>query len=484
MKRIDCFIPAADLNQVANTLSHLQPLDIIRNVFLLATDRQADFSSTGLPVIYTDNLNSSDTVAAIARAASADYSLIYTKYTGLVPGYFSLERFARIGDDSGAGMLYSDHFQIIDGQRRKMPLIMYQQGALRDDFNFGSVLFYRTSCLKKAVEESNVQYPYAGMYNLRLTVSRMADLVHINEILYTEVETDTRKSGQKLFDYVDPKNRAVQVDMEKACSAHLKAIGAYLEPVFTPVSFDREAFDYEATIMIPVFNRERTIEDAVLSALSQKTTFKYNVIVVNHHSSDNTVSIVNKYTSDPKLILITPDRRDLFVGGLWNTAAHHPQCGRFIVQLDSDDVYSGPDTLQKIVDAFYEQQCAMVVGTYRITDFRMETIPPGVIDHREWTPDNGRNNALRINGLGAPRAFYTPILREVLLPNTNYGEDYALGLYFSRKYQIGRIYDVLYCCRRWEGNSDAALEVEKTNTNNLYKDRIRTWEVQARKQLK
>lgn len=484
MKRIDCFIPAADLNQVANTLSHLQPLDIIRNVFLLATDRQADFSSTGLPVIYTDNLNSSDTVAAIARAASADYSLIYTKYTGLVPGYFSLERFARIGDDSGAGMLYSDHFQIIDGQRRRMPLIMYQEGALRDDFNFGSVLFYRTSCLKKAVEESKAQYPYAGMYNLRLTVSRMAELVHINEILYTEVETDTRKSGQKLFDYVDPKNRAVQIDMEKACSAHLKAIGAYLEPVFTPVSFDREAFDYEATIMIPVFNRERTIEDAVLSALSQKTTFKYNVIVVNHHSSDNTVSIVNKYTSDPKLILITPERRDLFVGGLWNTAAHHPQCGRFIVQLDSDDVYSGPDTLQKIVDAFYEQQCAMVVGTYRITDFRMETIPPGVIDHREWTPDNGRNNALRINGLGAPRAFYTPILREVLLPNTNYGEDYALGLYFSRKYQIGRIYDVLYCCRRWEGNSDAALEVEKTNTNNLYKDRIRTWEVQARKQLR
>lgn len=484
MKRIDCFIPAADLNQVANTLSHLQPLDIIRNIFLLATDRQTDFSSTGLPVIYTDNLNSSDTVAAIARAASADYSLIYTKYTGLVPGYFSLERFARIGDDSGAGMLYSDHFQIIDGQRRRMPLIMYQEGALRDDFNFGSVLFYRTSCLKKAVEESKAQYPYAGMYNLRLTVSRMAELVHINEILYTEVETDTRKSGQKLFDYVDPKNRAVQIDMEKACSAHLKAIGAYLEPVFTPVSFDREAFDYEATIMIPVFNRERTIEEAVLSALSQKTTFRYNVIVVNHHSSDNTVSIVNKYTSDPKLILITPERRDLFVGGLWNTAAHHPQCGRFIVQLDSDDVYSGPDTLQKIVDAFYEQQCAMVVGTYRITDFRMETIPPGVIDHREWTPDNGRNNALRINGLGAPRAFYTPILREVLLPNTNYGEDYALGLYFSRKYQIGRIYDVLYYCRRWEGNSDAALEVEKTNTNNLYKDRIRTWEVQARKQLR
>ncbi len=465
-------------------MSFLSRQETVNRIFLLSTSKDENLSESGYPVIVTDNLNSSVTVAAISRAASADYCLIYTKYTTLEPGYFALERFIRLGDDSQAGMLYADHFQIIDGQRRKMPLIVCQEGALRDDFNFGSVLFYRTSRVKEAVAQTKGDYPYAGMYNLRLAVSRAAGLVHINELLYTEIETDTRKSGQKLFDYVDPKNRAVQIDMEKACTEHLKAVGAYLEPVFEPISFNEDSFEYEATVMIPVKDRERTIADAVKSALSQVTTFKYNVIVVNHHSQDRTVSIVEQFTGDPRLIFITPERRDLFVGGLWNTALHHPKCGKFIVQLDSDDVYSGPDSLQKMVDAFYAQHCAMVVGTYRMTNFHMETLPPGIIDHREWTPENGRNNALRINGLGAPRAFYTPILREVLLPNTNYGEDYSLGLNFSRKYQIGRVYDVVYCCRRWEGNSDAALEIEKTNANNLYKDRIRTWELQARKQLK
>lgn len=484
MKRVDCFIPAASAEQVAATLSFLSGQESIHQIFLLSTSIENDLASTGYPVIPVDNLNSSATVASIAKAATADFCLIYTKYTTLELGYFAMERFIHLADDTQAGMLYSDHFQIIDGERRKMPLIICQEGALRDDFNFGSVLFYRTSCVKDAVAQTKEDYPYAGMYNLRLAVSRKAQLVHINELIYTEIETDTRKSGQKIFDYVDPKNRAVQIDMEKACTNHLKAVGAYLPPVFTPISFDKQDFEYEATVMIPVKDRERTIADAVQSALSQQTTFKYNVIVVNHHSTDNTVSIVEKFTNDPKLIFITPERRDLFVGGLWNTAVHHPKCGKFIVQLDSDDVYSGPDSLQKMVDAFYAQNCAMVVGTYRMTNFHMETLPPGIIDHREWTPENGRNNALRINGLGAPRAFYTPVLREVLLPNTNYGEDYALGLNFSRKYQIGRVYDVVYCCRRWEGNSDAALEIDKTNANNLYKDRIRTWELQARKQLK
>lgn len=483
MKRIDCFIPAADVQQVTATLSHLQSLETIDHLFLLTTQASPELASLGYPVLVVDNLNSSHTVAQIAQASQADYTLIYTKYTTLEMGYFALERFLNLGDDTQAGMLYADHFQLIDGERKRMPLIVCQEGALRDDFNFGSVLFYRTSALKQAVAETTQEYPYAGMYNLRLTVSRKAQLVHINELLYTEIETDTRKSGQKMFDYVDPKNRAVQIDMEQACTNHLKAIGAYLPPVFTPIAFNEENFEYEATVMIPVKDRERTIADAVKSALSQVTTFKYNVIVVNHHSVDKTVSIVEQFTGDPKLIFITPPRRDLFVGGLWNTAMHHPKCGKFLVQLDSDDVYSGPDSLQKMVDAFYAQNCAMVVGTYRMTNFHMETLPPGIIDHREWTPENGRNNALRINGLGAPRAFYTPILRKVLLPNTNYGEDYALGLNFSRKYQIGRVYDVVYCCRRWDGNSDAALEIEKTNMNNLYKDRIRTWEIQARKQL-
>lgn len=484
MKRIDCFIPAADPDQVAATLSHLKTLPAINKIFLLCTRKDAGFSQTGLPVILIGNLTSSETVKKIAEAASVDYSLIYTKYTTLEPGFLALERFICLGDDTGAGMLYADHYQIIGEQRRKMPLIECQEGSLRDDFNFGSVLFYNTQILKKAVAQTTLDYPHAGMYNLRLTVSRLASLVHINEVLYTEIETDTRKSGEKLFDYVDPKNREVQIDMEKACTEHLKAIGAYLPPVFTSVDLDREVFEYEATVMIPVFNRERTIEDAVRSALEQKTDFKFNVIVVNHHSTDKTVSIVEKFSDDPRLILITPERKDLFVGGLWNTALHHPKCGKFIVQLDSDDVYSGPGSLEKIVKAFYEQQCGMIIGTYRMTDFKLNTLPPGIIDHREWTPENGRNNALRINGLGAPRAFFTPILREILLPNTNYGEDYGLGLNFSRKYQIGRIYEVVYNCRRWEGNSDAALEPEKVNANNLYKDKLRTWEIQARKQLK
>jgi hypothetical protein len=484
MKRIDCFIPAVDYDQVKATVAHLKSLPVVNRIFLLSAGKDADFSDTGLEVLKVSNLTSSATVAGIARVASADYTLIYTKYTTLIPGYFALERFIQLGDDTGAGMLYSDHYQIIGGQRRKMPLIVCQEGALRDDFNFGSVLCYNTAILKKAVAQTAVEYPHAGMYNLRLAVSRMASLVHINEVLYTEEETDTRKSGEKLFDYVDPKNREVQVDMEKACTEHLKAIGAYLPPRFTPVDLGRKDFEYEASVMIPVFNRERTIEDAIRSALGQETDFKYNVIVVNHHSTDNTVSIVEKYRDDPRLILITPDRKDLFVGGLWNTALHHPKCGKFLVQLDSDDVYSGQDSLRRIVDAFYHQQCGMIIGTYRMTDFELNTLPPGIIDHREWTPENGRNNALRINGLGAPRAFYAPVLRELLLPNTNYGEDYGLGLRFSRHYQIGRIYDVLYCCRRWEGNSDAALEPEKVNANNLYKDRLRTWEIQARKQLK
>jgi hypothetical protein len=486
MKRIDCFIPAISLQQVADTLANLAPLTSVKNIYLLATEGQEKekMEEAGHRVVAIDSLKSTATLRKIAETASADYVLIYTKYTQLEPNYFAFERFMQLADDTKAGMLYADHFQIVEGTRRRMPLIPCQEGALRDDFNFGSVLFYNAGYLRKALAMSFTDYTYAGLYALRLAVSRIAPLVHINEYLYTEIETDTRKSGEKLFDYVDPKNRDVQIDMEKACTEHLKAVGAYLPPVFTPVSLDQDGFEYEATIMIPVFNRERTIEDAVKSALAQETTFPYNIIVVNHHSTDNTVPIVEKYTSDPRLILITPERKDLFVGGLWNTALHHPKCGKFLVQLDSDDVYSGPDTLEKIVKAFYEQQCAMIVGTYLLTDIDLNTIPPGVIDHREWTPENGRNNALRINGLGAPRAFYTPILRKVLLPNTNYGEDYGLGLRICRDYQIGRIYDVLYNCRRWEDNTDAALDPVKENANNTYKDRLRTWELQARKQLR
>ena len=483
MKDLNCFIPAISAEQVTATVQELKASSRVRQIYLLVS-QEGDYASLDCPLITINSLTSSQTVAQIAQHCDSEFALIYTKHTTLNLGYFALERFLGLAQDSGAGMVYADHYQLIDGNRRAMPLIACQEGSLRDDFNFGSLLIYRSSALKAAVAQTQGDYPFAGLYNLRLAVSRIAPLVHINEYLYTEVETDTRTSGQKLFDYVDPKNRAVQIDMEKACTEHLKAVGGYLEPVFTPIRFQDAEFEYEASVIIPVFNRIRTIEDAIKSVLIQQTDFPYNLIIVDNHSTDGTTELIAKYKTDPRLIHVIPDRHDLGIGGCWNMGVHHPQCGKFAIQLDSDDVYADETTLTKMVNAFYEENCAMVVGTYRMTNFEMETIPPGIIDHREWTPENGRNNALRINGLGAPRAFYTPMLRDIKLPNTSYGEDYALGLRFSRYYQIGRVYDVVYCCRRWEGNSDSALDIVKQNAHNLYKDRIRTWELQARKQMK
>lgn len=432
---------------------------------------------SGLPFDRTSALRE------LASSVKGKYILLYTGTHRLEMGMFAEERMISVAEDTGADMVYADHYRIVsDSQgneiRKKHPLIDCQKGALRNDFDFGTVLFFRTESFRKAVEAMEADYEYAALYDLRL---RMDRIVHINEFLYTDVETDTRKSGEKQFDYVDPRNRAVQIEMEKVCTEHLKRIGAYLKPMFKEPEDDNASYPVKATVVIPVFNRIRTVRDAVESALSQKCDFPFNVIVVDNHSSDGTTALLAEIASkDGRLIHVVPERNDLGIGGCWNMAVHHEYCGEYAVQLDSDDVYSGPDTLQKIVDAFREQKCAMVVGTYQMTDFQMNPIPPGIIDHREWTEDNGRNNALRINGLGAPRAFWTPLLRTLNLPNTSYGEDYALGLRISREYRIGRIYDVLYCCRRWEGNSDAALEIEKVNANNLYKDRIRTWELEAR----
>ena len=425
------------------------------------------------------------TLREVAASAAGEYLLLYTGNNHLEMGMFACERMIAIAEDTGADMLYADHYRLVnapDGSqiRKRHPLIDCQKGALRNDFDFGSVLVFRTGSFRRAVAQMDVDYEYAALYDLRL---RMEKIVHINEYLYTDVETDNRKSGEKQFDYVDPRNRDVQIEMEKVCTAHLKRIGAYLEPDFKePDSCGLGGtFPVTASVVIPVFNRIRTVGDAVESALSQECAFPFNVIVVDNHSTDGTTDLLSSIAArDPRLIHVIPERNDLGIGGCWNMAVHHEMCGEYAVQLDSDDVYSGPDTLRKIVDAFRQQKCAMVVGTYQMTDFQMNPIPPGIIDHREWTEDNGRNNALRINGLGAPRAFWTHLLRTINLPNTSYGEDYALGLRISREYRIGRIYDVLYCCRRWEGNSDAALDIEKVNANNLYKDRIRTWELEAR----
>lgn len=467
MHTIDCFIPFVDDGQVAATIANLEAEAEVARVIPLDA---STFKSTA-------------NVRRMAAESRTPFTMIYTKTTDLSFGKFALERFLAVAEDTSAAMVYADHFKETGGVRVFAPVIDCQFGALRDDFDFGSVMIFRTAALKEAVSRMDEEYEYAGLYDLRLKVSQKGNLVHINEFLYYEIETDTRKSGEKQFDYVDPKNRAVQIEMEKACTRHLKDIGGYLEPEFSEVDLSQGDFEYEASVVIPCKNRVRTIGDALSSALSQKTTFKYNVIVVDDNSTDGTVEVIKSFLKDPKLVYIAQDKTYHAIGGNWNAALHHPKCGRFAIQLDSDDVYFDENTVQKFVDAFYSQKCAMVVGTYRITDFSMNVLPPGIIDHREWTPENGRNNALRINGLGAPRAFFVPMLREINFPTTKYGEDYAVGLRVSREYQIGRIYDVLYNCRRWEGNSDAALDIEKVNANNLYKDRLRTWELQARIQL-
>ncbi len=466
MKNINCFIPFQSEEQVAQTVANLQQQELVNEIHFLHGD-----------------LRSTANMRFIAEHATTPYTLIYTKYTTLSFVLFALERMEALLEDSNAAMVYADHFNKVGEVSTQAPVIDYQFGALRDDFDFGSVLFYRSSALKEAVSRMDVDYEFAGLYDLRLKVSQKGNLEHISEYLYYDVELDNRKSGEKLFDYVDPKNRGVQIEMEKACTQHLKDINGYLEPKFQEIVWGNEEFEYEASVIIPCKNRVRTIGDAIQSALNQKTSFKYNVIVVDDNSEDGSVDVIKKFVDDEKIVFIQQDKSWHAIGGNWNVAIHHPKCGRFAIQLDSDDLYSDETVVQQFVDAFYAQQCAMVVGTYRLTTIDLETIPPGVIDHKEWTPDNGRNNALRINGLGAPRGFYTPMLRTINFPTTKYGEDYAVGLRVSRDFQIGRIYDVVYNCRRWDDNSDANVDTEKMNANNFYKDKIRTWELKARIQM-
>ncbi len=496
-EKIDIFLPYGVWEASQDGLLSLREDKTVQHIYLLVNSAVA--SSTQVPegctFIVIDRLEASNTVVSIAENAESDYVLVCTRDTSIVWGLYSLDRFLRVASDTGAVMVYSDHYAKADGELLKHPVIDYQEGSLRDDFDFGSLWLVKTQSLKDyAARQNRIDYQYAGLYDLRLYLSRHGMLFHLDEYLYTEVELDTRKSGEKQFDYVNPRNREVQVEMEKACTYHLDKVGALLDTHFyRQPDFSEQEFEYEATVVIPVFNREKTIADAVESALAQKTSFRFNVIVVDNHSTDRTGEILedmircqqekSRSLRSPQLFHIIPDRHDLGIGGCWNVAVNSPQCGKFAVQLDSDDLYSSPKTLQKIVDAFHKQKAAMVIGSYRMCDFDLNTLPPGIIDHREWTEENGCNNALRINGLGAPRAFFTPLVRQMQFPNTSYGEDYALGLAFSRRYRIGRIYDELYLCRRWGGNSDAALSIEKVNANNLYKDRLRTMELKARQQM-
>ena len=470
MSKIDCFLPFADENEGRLTIEMLRQDDQVLSTHLI------------------DNPFQTKSLREMVVQATAPYILLYTKRFDLQLGYHALTRMITIAEDTDASMLYADHRVVLpSGTIEARPLIDCQLGSVRDDFSFGSLLLLKTSDVRAYFEQDRQrEYQWAGLYDLRLFLSRRMLPVHVSETLYTEIETDTRLSGQKQFDYVDPRNRARQIEIERACTRHLKAIGALLAPdEFDEIRFDDEDFPVEASVVIPVRNRVRTIEDAIHSVLKQETTFPFNLIVVDNHSDDGTSEAIDDIIADGNypIIHLQPERDDLGIGGCWNQAVHHPLCGRFVVQLDSDDLYSGPNTLQRIIDAFREQRAAMVIGSYRMTNFQLETLPPGLIDHAEWTPQNGRNNALRINGLGAPRAFYTPVLRKIQIPNTSYGEDYALGLMIGRRYRIGRIFDELYLCRRWEGNSDAALSWDKQNKNNLYKDQLRTTEILARQAM-
>ena len=495
-QKIDLFLPCEDQDVAQEALLELHDNKTVQHINLLVS---ADFAAShqvpdGCTFIVVDRLESSNTVSSIAENTDADYVIICTKATPIRWGLYALERFLRTADDTGAVMVYSDHYSVQEGKLEKHPVIDYQAGSLRDDFDFGSLWLVKAqNLLDYAAQQDRQEYQFAGLYDLRLYLSRVGEIFHINEFLYTEDELDTRKCGEKQFDYVNPRNREVQIEMEKACTHHLEKVGALVDTnYYRQPDFDEQEFEYEASVIIPVFNREKTIADAVKSALSQKTSFKFNVIVVNNHSTDRTGEILSEIAHEMeerndkqagRLVQIVPDRNDLGIGGCWNMAINSDHCGKFAVQLDSDDLYSSPKTLQKIVDAFHKQKAAMMIGSYRMCDFDLNTLPPGLIDHKEWTEDNGCNNALRINGLGAPRAFFTPLVRQIQFPNTSYGEDYALGLVFSRRYRIGRIYDELYLCRRWGGNSDAALSIDKVNANNLYKDRLRTMELKARQQM-
>jgi Glycosyl transferase family 2 len=484
-KKITSFIPFSDKESLDCTIKSLKDSGVVTGIVIITgIDSVPDSSYSEVTYMKSSGFASTASVKKMADTADSEYILIYTKTFPLDLGKFALSRMMQVCENVNAGMVYSDYFENKNNQLATHPVIDYQEGSLRDDFNFGSVILYKTSIFRDACKTMDQEFRFAGLYDLRLKISETHLITHLPEVLYTETEPDTRKSGEKQFDYVDPRNREVQIEMEKACTSHLKEINGWLKPEFREIRFDRDKFEFEASVIIPVKNRVKTISDAMGSVLSQKTSFKFNLIVIDNHSTDGTTDIISAFTNtDNRVVHIIPERLDLGIGGCWNEGIFHEKCGKFAIQLDSDDLYIDNNVITRIVEEFYSHQCAMVVGSYKMVNFNLDELPPGLIDHKEWTPGNGRNNALRINGLGAPRAFYTPVIRNIRVPNVSYGEDYAVGLAISRHYQIGRIYEPLYLCRRWEGNTDAALDINRANAHNLYKDRLRTIELLARKQI-
>jgi len=480
-KTIDCYLPCADSPTLQQNIATLRACDGVRRIVVLCPAGENVVTADGCEVMpIDDGLVSTATMQAIARHAAADYTLLYIKADVLQVGYRSLQRMVQVADDTASALVYADHYTIREGERVAAPVIDYQLGSLRDDFDFGSLLLFNTSLLREAACEMTVSYVAAGLYDLRLRLSRKGAVTHIPEVLYTDVASDLRNSGERVFDYCDINNVAAQREMEQACTDHLKAVGGYLAPDdYEPLDLQAGTFPVEATVVIPVLNRAGVIADAIGSALGQQCDFTFNVMVVDNHSTDGTSEVIDSIC-DERLIHLVPQRDDLGIGGCWNMAAHDSRCGRFLIGLDSDDLFACPDALATMIGQFYHDQAALVCGTYRLVDEHLRQIPPGVIDHHEWTADNGRNNALHVNGFGGPRAFFTPVYRQLDMPNTCYGEDYAMCLRVSRRYHVGRVWKVMTLGRRWNDNTDADLDVYRENANNLYKDRVRTWELQAR----
>ena len=478
-QQITCLAAIHQDTEIGNIVKMFSGSGVVEKIILVG---ETEVFCDGFDVAFVQgNLTSTKTISEVALLVNTPFTLLITKSLPFVLGQNALHRLMQVCSSSVAGMVYADYLEEKEGITNPHPVIEFQEGSLRDDFDFGPISLLRSDALITASKTMNQDYEYAGLYDLRLKISQKYKLVHIPEFLYTQLEMDSRKSGEKIFDYVDPRNRLKQIEMEKACTAHLKAVGGWLPPEFNEISFQAGNFKNEASVIIPVRNRVKTIGDAIKSVLSQEVDFEFNLIIVDNYSTDGTTKLISTFAeSDNRIIHIIPQNKELGIGGCWNEAINHPSCGKFAIQLDSDDLYIDNTVIRQIVASFYEQRCAMVVGSYRMVNFNLEEIPPGLIDHKEWTPENGRNNALRINGLGAPRAFYTPVLREIQVPNVSYGEDYALGLAISRNYLIGRLYNPLYLCRRWDENSDSSLDVTRMNIHNFYKDKIRTLELWAR----
>lgn len=432
-------------------------------------------------VIKINPLTSTKTLKQINDKATTDFVLLIISESEIDFGIFGYERISSLARSFKPGIIYSDYIDNENGLMTPHPLIDYQPGSVRDNFNFGHIMFFRKDIFSEAANELNDRYKYAGLYSLRLNISIKHPIIRIPELLYS---VTGNISSENQFGYVDSKNKNIQVEMEEVFTDYLRKINALLQPPVEKLDLYSINFKNEVSVIIPVKNRVKTISEAVNSALNQKCDFPFNIIVIDNHSDDGTTYALNSIAkSNKNVVHLVPDSLNLGIGGCWNEGINHGECGRFAVQLDSDDTYADELTLQKIVNVFRKEKCAMVIGSYKLTDFQFKTIPPGIIDHREWTEENGLNNALRINGFGAPRAFFTPIIRKINFPNVSYGEDYASGLAISRDYKTGRIYEPIYICRRWEGNSDSLLSMEKENSYNFYKDKIRTLEILVRKQI-